>query len=83
MVSRRDLRQEWRKVFFQKNSERKSELKKTFMEVIIPKFFGMLSERQQATGGPYLVCDRVTWADLLLAHTCGFLGKNFIPYYKA
>ena len=78
---------EWRKVFFQKNRDRKIVATKQFLEETIPKYFDRLSQMQAESGGPYLICDRVTYADLLFAHNAAFLeetvkGDIFANYPK-
>lgn len=78
---------EWRKVFFQKNRDRKAVANKTFLDEVVPKFFGQLNEMLEESGGPYLVCDRITYADLLFAHNAAFFeetvkGDIFANYPK-
>lgn len=70
------MRQEWRKIFFQKNRDRKAVATKRFLDEVIPKYFGRLAEMQEETNGPYLVCDRVTYADLIFAHNAAFFEET-------
>lgn len=71
-----DMRQEWRKVFFQKNRDRKVAANKQFVDEVIPKYFGQLAQMQNDNGAKYLVCDRITYADILFAHNGAFFEET-------
>lgn len=57
----------------EQDEAKKAELKKTFEEVTVPKYFGKFEAQIVANGGgPFLVGKKVSWADLQAAHFLEF-----------
>jgi len=62
-----DLRKDWGKFHFESDETKKAELKKTLLEVQVPKYFQKFSNIVEANGGKWLVGSNPTWADLQVA----------------
>jgi len=61
-----DLRNEWRRYYFEQNPTKKEEVKKEFVEIIAARYFKKYSKALEENGGKYLVGSGLTWADLFL-----------------
>ncbi|XP_045166748.2 probable glutathione S-transferase 7 [Mercenaria mercenaria] len=59
-----DMFTELVKEFFEKDEEKKKELKKNMVDVVFPKFLGLFEKALDQNGGKYFVGDALTLADL-------------------
>jgi len=70
-----DFRTHWRAYYWESDETKKAELKTKFFDnakVYLPKFEKIL----KASGGPFLLGSKVTWADLHIAHTLAFYEET-------
>jgi len=74
-----DVRTEWRKLFVEKDEEKKAQVKKELIEVTFPKLIGKVEEYKKAQGSKYLVGDKLTWIDILYAHFMDSFGVTLDP----
>jgi len=61
-----DLRQEWRRYWFEQDPSKKQEIKKEFLEIIAPRYLNRYSKVLEGNGGKHLVGSGLTWADLFI-----------------
>jgi len=61
-----DLYLEWIKLFFEKNEEKKAELREKFVSTSAPKYFEKFEAIQNDNGGDFLVGKFMTWADIFI-----------------
>lgn len=62
------FQKEWRAVAHETEPAKRDELFQTALTVETPKTFGKLSEILSANGGMWLVGNRFSWSDLMIAY---------------
>jgi len=74
-----DLYIEWIKFVFEKNEEKKAELRQTFMNTSAPKYLEKFEAIQNDNGGDFLVGKSMTWADIFIAGKLGAFEETVDP----
>jgi len=74
-----DLRAEWRKFFMEKDEAKKEELRKSLMEVTVPKYVGKAEAIKKENGGDFLVGQSLSFVDLQFAHFLELFVKTTSP----
>jgi len=74
-----DVRVEWRKLFGEKDEEKKALIKKELMDVTFPKLIGKVEDYKKARGTKYLVGDKLTWVDIQYAHAMDSFAVTLDP----
>jgi len=72
-----DGRLQWRNNFLiEKDAEKKEEARKNLIETICPRVLKQLDDIISSTEGVYISGDKLTWADLFLAHWLSLWTKS-------
>lgn len=80
---------EWSQILHETDTTKKLEMFQTVLTVETPRIYGKLNEILLANGGTWLVGNRITWSDIMLAHTVaslqGHIGEkaNLTANYPA
>jgi glutathione S-transferase len=75
-----DLRDEWKAYFKEDDQERRAVLKKSLLDVALPKYLPKFESIIKNSEGEFLLGNNVTWADLHIAHTLQNLKDTVIEF---
>jgi len=74
-----ELRQEFRKVFSEKDEAKKATLKDEFLKTVAPKYYGIMEELVESTGsGKFIRGDKPSWQDFFIANWMEILGELIV-----
>jgi glutathione S-transferase len=79
----KDYTTEWQALFRERDPAKQAEIKKNILEVATPKYFNKFNKAIEENNGAGLVGDRLTWADIYLAHLGTYFEQfAFVEYIK-